>query len=102
MRRINKNYQPPIPLNECKKIIKKVNRYKRKKGVTQPFKNQDYAIHQLLFTIDLFNNTVDSLITNSTLTPKNQKDFYKKLNNRASRLLEILQEGHILYRFIFV
>jgi len=93
MRRINKNYQPPIPLNECKKIIKKVNSYKRKKGVAQPFKNQDYAIHQLLFTIDLFNNTVDSLITNSTLTPKNQKDFYKKLNNRVSRLLEILQEG---------
>jgi hypothetical protein len=93
MKRINKNYQPPIPLGECKKIIKKVNSYKRKKGVAQPFKNQDYAIHQLLFTIDLFNNTVDSLITNSTLTPKNQKDFYKKLNNRVSRLLEFLQEG---------
>jgi hypothetical protein len=46
-----------------------------------------------LFTIDLFNNTVDSLITNSTLTPKNQKDFYKKLNKRVSRLLEFLQEG---------
>ena len=93
MKRINKNYQPPIPLGECKKIIKKVNSYKRKKGVAQPFKNQDYAIHQLLFTIDLFNNTVDSLITNSTLNPKNQKDFYKKLNNRVSRLLEFLQEG---------
>ena len=24
MRKTNKNYQPPIPLNECKKIIKKV------------------------------------------------------------------------------
>jgi len=93
MRRIDKNYQPPIPLNKCKKIIKKVNSYERKKGVTQPFPNQDYAIHQLLFTIDLFNKTVDSLITHPTLTPKNQKYFYKKLNNRVSRLLEILQEG---------
>ena len=92
MRRIDKNYQPPIPLDECKKIIKKVNSYKRKKGVTQPFKNQDYAIYQLLFTIDLFNQTVDSLITNPTLTPKNQKDFYNKLNKRVSRLLEFLQE----------
>ena len=78
MRLVDKNYQPPIPLDECKKIIKKVNSYKRKKGVAQPFKNQDYAIHQLLFTIDLFNNTVDSLITNSTLTPKNQKNIGKK------------------------
>ena len=93
MRRIDKNYQPPIPLDECKKIIKKVNSYERKKGVTQPFKNQDYAIHQLLFTIDLFNQTVDSHITNPTLTPKNQKDFYKKLSKRVSRLLEFLQEG---------
>ncbi len=93
MRLVDKNYQPPIPLDECKKIIKKVNSYKRKKGVTQPFPKQDYAIHQLLFTIDLFNKIVDNLITNSTLTPKNQKDFYKKLNNRVSRLLEILQEG---------
>jgi hypothetical protein len=89
----DKNYRPPIPLGKAKKIIKEVNIYKRKKGVNQPFKNQDYAISQLLLTIDLFNNNVDRLITNSTLTPKNQKDFYKKLNNRVSRLLEILQEG---------
>ena len=47
---------------------------------------------QLLFTIDLFNNTVDSLITNSTLTPKNQKDYYNKPNKRVLRLLEFLQE----------
>jgi hypothetical protein len=92
MRLVDKNYQPPIPLDECKKIIKKVNSYERKKGVTQPFPKQDYAIHQLLFTIDLFNRTVDSLITNSTLTPKNQKDFYSKLNNRVSKLLVFLQE----------
>jgi hypothetical protein len=91
MKRIDKNYQPPIPLDECKKIIEKVNSYKRKGD--QPFKNQDYAIHQLLFTIDLFNQTVDSHITNPTLTPKNQKDFYKKLSKRVSRLLEFLQEG---------
>ena len=45
-----------------------------------------------MFTIDLFNQTVDSLITNPTLTPKNQKDFYNKLNKRVSRLLEFLQE----------
>ena len=91
MKRIDKNYQPPIPLDECKKIIEKVNSYKRRGD--QPFKNQDYAIHQLLFTIDLFNQTVDSHITNPTLTPKNQKDFYKKLSKRVSRLLEFLQEG---------
>jgi hypothetical protein len=91
MKRIDKNYQPPIPLDECKKIIEKVNSYKRKGD--QPFKNQDYAIHQLLFTIDLFNQTVDSHITNPTLTPKNQKDFYKKLSKRVSRLLKFLQEG---------
>ena len=93
MKRINKNYQPPIPLNECKKIIKKVNGYERKKGVTQPFPKQDYAIHQLLFTIDLFNQTVDSLITSPTLTPSNQKDYYEKLNKRVSGLLKFLQEG---------
>ncbi|HIO39132.1 MAG TPA: hypothetical protein EYN27_09320 [Rhodospirillales bacterium] len=92
MRRIDKNYQPPIPLDECKKIIKKVNSYERKKGVAQPFKNQDDDIIQLLFTIDLFNQTVDSFYTNPTLTPKNQKDFYNKLNKRVSRLLEFLQE----------
>ena len=62
MKRINKNYQPPIPLNECKKIIKKVNGYERKKGVTQPFPKQDYAIHQLLFTIDLNILLFNSLI----------------------------------------
>ena len=92
MRLVDKNYQPPIPLDECKKIIKKVNSYERKKGVAQPFKNQDYAIHQLLFTIELFNRTVDSFYTNPTLTQKNQKDFYNKLNKRVSRLLEFLQE----------
>ena len=93
IRKKGKKYPPPIPLAEAKKIIKEVNIYKRKKDVTKPFPNQGYAVSQLLSTIDLFNNTVDSLITNSTLTPKNQKDFYKKLNNRVSRLLEILQEG---------
>ena len=93
IKRIDKNYQPPIPLDECKKIIKRVNSYKRKKGVTQPFPKQGYAIHQLLLTIDLFNETVDSLITSSTLTPKNQKDYYEKLNKRVSRLLEFLQKG---------
>jgi hypothetical protein len=92
MRMVDENYQPPIPLDEAQKIIKEVNNCKRKKGVTQPFKNQDYAIHQLLFTIDLFNQTVDSLITNPTLTPKNQKDFYNKLNKRVSKLLDFLQE----------
>ena len=92
MRRIDKNYQPPIPLNKCKKIIKKVNSYERKKGVAQPFQNQDDDIIQLLFTIELFNRTVDSFHTNPTLTPRNQKDFYDKLNKRVSRLLEFLQE----------
>jgi len=91
MRRIKQKYQPPT-LKECKKIIKRVNDYKRKKGVAQPFPKQGYAIHQLLLTIDLFNETVDSLITSSTLTPKNQKDYYKKLNNRVSKLLVFLQE----------
>ena len=93
IRKKGKKYPPPIPLAEAKKIIKEVNIYKRKKDVTKPFPNQGYAVSQLLSTIDLFNNTVDSLITNSTLTPKNQKDFYKKLNKRVSRLLEFLQEG---------
>jgi hypothetical protein len=93
MRLVDKNYQPPIPLDECKKIIKKVNGYERKKGVTQPFPKQDYAIHQLLFTIDLFNQTVDSLITNPALTPSNQKDYYEKLNKRVSGLLKFLQGG---------
>ena len=79
MKRINKNYQPPIPLNECKKIIKKVNGYERKKGVTQPFPKQDYAIHQLLFTIDLFNQTVDSLLP-APLSPQ----AIKKTTTRSS------------------
>ena len=51
MRLVDKNYQPPIPLDECKKIIKKVNSYERKKGVAQPFKNQDEDIIQLLQVI---------------------------------------------------
>ena len=93
MRLVDKNYQPPIPLDECKKIIKKVNSYKRKKGLDQPFQDQDFAVHQLLFTIDLFNQTVDSLITNPTLTPSSQKDYYEKLNKRVSGLLKFLQEG---------
>ena len=97
MRLVDKNYQPPIPLDECKKIIKKVNSYKRKKGVTQPFPKQNYAIHQLLFTIELFNRTVDSFYTKPTLTPKNQKDFYKKLNTRVSKLLDFLQEEPFEY-----
>ena len=97
MRLVDKNYQPPIPLDECKKIIKNVNSYKRKKGVTQPFPKQDYAIHQLLFTIELFNQTVDSFYTKPTLTPKNQKDFYKKLNTRVSKLLDFLQEEPFEY-----
>ena len=93
MRMVDGNYQPPIPLAEAKKIIKEVNNYKRKKGVTQPFQDQGYASHQLLFTIDLFNRTVDSLITNPTLTPENQKVYYNKLNKRVSGLLKFLQEG---------
>jgi hypothetical protein len=92
MRLIDNNYQPPIPLAEAKKILEKVNSYKRKKGVTQPFKNQNDAISKLFTTIDLFNGTVELFHTNPTLTPKNQKDFYKKLNKRVSRLLEFLQE----------
>jgi hypothetical protein len=92
MRLVDKNYQPPISLAEAKKILEKVNSYKRKKGVTQPFKNQNDAISKLFTTIDLFNGTVELFHTNPTLTPKNQKDFYKKLNNRVSRLLEFLQE----------
>jgi len=61
MRLVDKNYQPPIPLDECKKIIEKVNSCKRKKGVTQPFKNQNDDISKLFTTIDLFNGTVDPL-----------------------------------------
>jgi hypothetical protein len=93
IRNKGKKYQPPIPLAEAKKIIKEVNNYKRKKGVTQPFPNQSDAVSQLLFTIDLFNQTVDRFITNPTLTPKNQKDYYNKLNKRVSGLLKFLQEG---------
>jgi len=92
MRMIDENYQPPIPLDECKKIIKEVNSYKRKKGVTQPFPNQDDAISKLFTTIDLFNGTVELFHTNPTLTPENQKTFHKKLNSRVSRLLAFLQE----------
>jgi len=40
---------------------------------------------------------VDSFHTKPTLTPKNQKDFHKKLNNRVSRLLEFLQEEPFEY-----
>ena len=97
MRLVDKNYQPPIPLDECIKIIKKVNLCKRKKGASQPFQNQDDDIIQLLFTIELFNRTVDSFHTNPTLTPRNQKDFYDKLNKRLSRLLEFLQEEPFEY-----
>jgi|GEM_PF-6603116 len=93
----SKNNQLPISLNECEKIITKVNNYKRKKGVSQPFKNQDYAIKQLLSTIDLYNKTVYKLITNPTLIPKNQKKYYSKLNKRVSKLLEFLQEGSFEY-----
>jgi hypothetical protein len=97
MRLVDKNYQPPIPLDECKKIIKKVNSYKRKKGVTQPFQNQNDAIIQLLVTIELFNQTVHSFYTNPTLSPKNQKNYYNKLKKRLSRLLEFLQEEPFEY-----
>lgn len=89
---IDENYQPPIPLDEAQKILEKVNSYERKKGVTQPFQNQDDAISKLLTTIDLFNGTVYSFYTNPTLTQKNQKDFHNKLNKRVSRLLKFLQE----------
>ena len=92
IKRIDKNYQPPIPLDEAQEILEEVNNYKRKKGVTQPFPIQDDAIIKFLTTIELFNRTVDSFHTKPTLTPKNQKDFHKKLNNRVSRLLEFLQE----------
>ncbi len=92
MRLVDKNYQPPIPLDECKKIIEKVNSCKRKKGVTQPFKNQNDDISKLFTTIDLFNGTVELFHTNPTLTPENQKTFYNKLNSRVSRLLAFLQE----------
>jgi len=97
MRLVDKNYQPPIPLDECIKIIKKVNLCKRKKGASQPFQNQDDDIIQLLFTIEQFNRTVDSFHTKPTLTPRNQKDFYDKLNKRVSRLLEFLQEEPFEY-----
>ena len=92
-----KKSQPPIPLAKAKKIIKEVNSYKRKKGVSQPFPNQDDAIHQLWLTIDLYNQTVDSFYTKSTLTPEKQKDFHKKLNKRVSRLLEFLEKEPFEY-----
>lgn len=92
IRKKGKKYQPPIPLAEAKKIITAVNNHKREKGVPQPFKDQSYATSQLLFTIDLFNQTVDRFITNSTLTPKNQKDYYNKLKKRVTGLLKFLQE----------
>ena len=92
IRKKGKKYPPPIPLAEAKKIIKEVNIYKRKKDVTKPFPNPGYAVSQLLSTIDLFNQTVDRFITNPTLTPKNQKDYYNKLNKRVSELLKFLKE----------
>jgi|TARA_B100000959_G_scaffold142496_1_gene149571 hypothetical protein len=90
IRKKGKKYQPPIPLAEAKKIINDVNSHKKEKGVSPPFKDQGYAISQLLSTIDLYNQTVDSLITNPTLTPKKQKDYYNKLNKRVSGLLKFL------------
>ena len=94
--RIDENYQPPIPLDEAKKILEKVNSCKRKKGLTQPFKNQDDPL-SLLNTIELFNQTVVSFFTKPTLTPKNQKDFYNKLNKHVSRLLEFLKKEPFEY-----
>jgi hypothetical protein len=92
IRKKGKKYPTPIPLAEAKKIINDVNIHKREKGVSPPFKDQGYAISQLLSTIDLYNQTVDNLITNPALTPENQKTYYNKLNKRVSRLLDFLQE----------
>ena len=91
-RKKSKKNQSPIPLAEANKIINDVNNHKRQKGVTQPFKDHGYAVSQLLSIIDLFNQTVDSLITNPALTPRNQKVYYNKLNKRVSGLLKFLQE----------
>ena len=92
IKKTNKNCQPPISLAVAKEIINDVNNHKREKGVPQPFKDQNFAIDQLLSTIDLYNQTVDSLITNPTLTPKNQKAYYEKLNKRVSGLLKFLKD----------
>ena len=87
-----RTYESSIPINEVEEILRQANAYPRSKG-EEPFPDLSHAIARFISTIELHNHSVETLHNGPTLTPRHQKDFYKKLQTRLIRLIELLQDG---------
>lgn len=89
-------YVSPIPINEVKGILRQVNAHPRK-NLEKPFPNLDLATEQFIIAIELHNQTADTLHNSSTLNPRHQKDYFKKLQGRINRLIDFLEDSEKEY-----
>ena len=88
-----RSFVSSIPINQVMDIVNRVNAYPREKGKGIPFPDLDHAVKRLVSVIEIHNDTVSTLHNNPTLTPKNQKDFFDKLQTRLTRLTEFLEDA---------
>ncbi len=86
-----RSFTSSIPIKEVRDILRQVNAYPREKNKGKPFPDLDRAVEHFITAIEIHNSTVKTLHNNATLTPKNQKDFFKKLRTRLTSLTEFLE-----------
>ncbi len=85
-----RTYESSIPINEVEDILRQANAYPRSKG-EEPFPDLPLAIERFISAIELHNSTVEALHNGPTLIPKQQKEFYQKLQSRLTRLIDFLE-----------
>lgn len=90
-------YVSSIPIDEVERILEQVNAHPRNEEYP-PFPDLKLATERFIAAIEGHNDTVDTLHNSETLTPKNQKLFYKKLQTRLTNLIDYLEAGPYEYR----
>lgn len=89
-------YLSSIPIDKVEKILEQVNAYPRTEE-RPPFPDLKLATERFIAAIEGHNDTVETLHNNETLTPRNQKAFYKKLETRLTNLIDYLEAGPYEY-----
>jgi hypothetical protein len=87
-----RSFVSSIPINEVADILRQVNAYPRRQNEV-PFPDLDFATERFIFAIELHNSAVETLHNSPTLTPRNQKDFFDKLQARLTRLIDFLEDA---------
>lgn len=82
-----------IPIKEVEDILRQVNAHPRDPKLDEPFPDLDLAVKRFIAAIETHNDTVETLHTHQTLTPKNQRDFHEKLQTRLTKLATFLEEA---------